>query len=107
MESETGAKNPLEELVPVTSHSLLGAFSIYSKCSEHDFSSSGLGLLKPRGVASANFFAKVQLPASLGRNWFIESTAFPDTPPPSQSFLNDDFLLHMAGWFGFKALDYG
>lgn len=69
------------------------------------------GLLKPlRGVASANFLQKCSFqlrPASLGRIWFIESTAFPDTPPPSQSFLNDDFLLHMAGRFGFKALDYG
>ena len=57
-------QNPLEELVPGTSHSLLGAFSIYSKYNVNDFSSSGLWALEAKGSGGTCRFLQKSAAAS-------------------------------------------
>ena len=88
-------------MVPVTSHSLLGAFSIYSKCSEHDFSSSGLWAFEaPSGSGFCQFFAKVQLPASssfFGEDLVHWKYGFSGYAP-TQSKLPKWWLFAAYGW---------
>ncbi len=111
-------QNPLEELVPGTSHSLLGAFSIYSKYNVNDFSSwaleakgsGGTCRFLQKSAAASYRFEKLgeELVHWKGGIRMIASLATPKSKFPDMKCFFFNIFLAANGWVvWFKALHNG